>query len=235
MSQVCRSQVSVPRPDEVPAVPVQCFLPPSLHPPWPGSPTCPQPAANSPPAAARRLPGYLHRYMATWADPSQISCAALLMNPLPPSSSANLASSYRSLSHSHSPSLRPSSFHPLPLPQSSLSVAVDPVHALSLHPSAGSNDQTPASRSVNCPAVPRAVALGLETLLWLRRQPAVGLVTFIALTELNSTPPNPSQHRFLFPFSSRLVSALTWPALHSPAGQSPEQEHRTRNTRTLPE
>lgn len=44
--------------------------------------------------------------------------------------------------------------------------------------------------------MPRAVALGLETLLWLRRQPAVGLVTFIALTELNSTRPNPSQHRF---------------------------------------
>lgn len=85
------------------------------------SPTCPLPAANSPPATARRLLGYLPRYMPTWADPSQISCAALLMNPLPPSSSANLASSCHSPSHSHShsPSLRPSSFLPFPHPQPS--------------------------------------------------------------------------------------------------------------------
>lgn len=51
MSQVCRSQVSVPRPDEVPAVPVQCFLPPSS--PWAGPPLVP----CQQPTALQLLPG----------------------------------------------------------------------------------------------------------------------------------------------------------------------------------
>lgn len=196
------------------------------------SPTCPLPAANCPPATARRLLGYLPRYMPTWADPSQISCAALLMNPLPPSSSANLASSCHSPSHSHShsPSLRPSSFLPLPHAQPSSPSPSIPVHALSLHPPAGSNHRTRASRSVDCPAVPRAVALGLETLLWLRRQPAVGLVTFIALTELNSTRPNPSQRRFFsFLFSPGFcldLACFAFPRRSVARTGTQDQEHQ---------
>lgn len=236
MSQVCRSQVSVPHPkmSRCPDVPVSSHSPRlgqtqltlGVHSPpsqssvssrlfsMGRSPTCPLPPANSAPGTAPRLPGYLPGYMVTWADPSQISCAAALDEPtttlvlrqscilLPLALSLSLTLS----SDLHLPSLSLILNLPLRRPRPRPRPLVAPTGWL--------HDNNPASRPVCRRAVPRAVALGLETLPGLRRQQSVGLVTFLALTELNSTRPNPSSTTS-FPFPSRLLFALTWLALQS--------------------
>lgn len=126
----CLSHTQMPRccPDESPPSQssVSSFPPPLSGPHL--SPASQQPSGHPKYCAAPAWATSAPRYMAPGLIPARFP-APLLMNPLPPSSSANLASSCHS--PSHSPSLRLSSF--------SLALALNPVQALSLYSPAGSS------------------------------------------------------------------------------------------------
>lgn len=167
--------------------------------------------------------------MAPGLIPARFPAPLLLMNPPPPSSSANLASSYR---RPHSPSLTLNLLPPSPTPNLPLCRSRPRSRHL-VASSSWSLNLTPGSRSVHCRAVPRAGRFGLETLLWLCRQPAgrSGHFHRFDRTQFHSSqsPVAPLLFLFIFFFAG---SCLDLACFALPAGQSPEQEHRARRART---